>query len=53
MIVFIVKEEKCWLNWKEFECVIKRNFSGLMEVEGDFNFVKIFMENIGFLGEYL
>lgn len=53
MIVSIAKEEKRRPNWKELERAIKRNFSGLMEVEGDFNPVKILMENIGFPAEYL
>lgn len=53
MIVSIAKEEKRRPNWKELERAIKRNFSGLMEVEGDFNPVKILMENIGFPGEHL
>ena len=53
MIVSIAKEEKRQPNWKELKRAIKRNFSGLMEVEGDFNPVKILMENIGFPAEYL
>ena len=53
MIVSIAKEEKRRPNWKELERAIKRNFSGLMEVEVDFNPVKILMENIRFPAEYL
>lgn len=53
MIVSIAKKEKRRPDWKELERAIKRNFSGLMEVEGDLNPVKILMENIGFPGEYL
>lgn len=52
MIVSIAKEEKRRPNWKELERAIKRNFSGLMEVEVDFNPVKILMENIRFPAEY-
>ena len=53
MIVSIAEEEKRRPNWKELKRAIKRNFSGLMEVERDFNPVKILMENIGFPAEYL
>lgn len=52
MILSIAKEEKRRPNRKELERAIKRNFSGLMEVEVDFNPVKILMENIRFPAEY-
>ena len=52
MIVSTAKEEKRRPNWKELERAIKRNLSGLMEVEVDFNPVKILMENIRFPAEY-
>lgn len=52
MIVSTAKEEKRRPNWKELERAIKRNLSGLMEVEVDFNPIKILMENIRFPAEY-